>query len=134
MAIIAANGGLIPWQTVMITSFGKFQFILGREVAFTFYGSFGSDNSFVRPLLDNDEDDLLIMSVKSLALEFPFLEYRPFSTFSFDQSTSLRIQLNAGVEIPTSVTVQNPIGYPTPDLNPIWSLGLRLVFDWRYYF
>ncbi len=136
MAIIAANGGLIPWQTVMITNFGKFQFILGREIAFTFYGSFGSDNSFVRPLPDdgNDEENLLVMSVKSLALEFPIIEYRPFSTFSFDQSTSLRIQLNAGLEIPTSVYVENPPGFPVPDLKPMWSVGLRLVFDWRYYF
>jgi hypothetical protein len=132
MAIIAANGGIIPWQSVMITSFGKFQFILGREVAATFYGSLGSDNTFVRPLPDNS-DDLLIFSVHSLALEFPIIEYRPFRTFSFDQSTSLRLQLYGGVEFPISVTVQNPLGHQLPPIGNVWSFGLRLVFDWRYY-
>jgi hypothetical protein len=132
MAIIAANGGIIPWQTVMITSIGKFQFILGREVAATFYGSLGSDNAFVRPLPE-DDDNLLIFSVHSLALEFPIIEYRPFRTFSFDQSTSLRLQLYGGVEFPTSVTVENPLNYNIPSIGTVWSFGFRLVFDWRYY-
>jgi hypothetical protein len=26
-----------------------------------------------------------------------------------------------------------PQGGQTPDLHTVWSLGLRLVFDWRYY-
>ena len=132
MAIIAANGGIIPWQTVMITSFGKFQFILGRELACTFYGSLGSDNGFVRPLPD-DSNGLLILKVKSLAFEFPIIEYRPFTSFSFDQSTSLRIQFYAGVEFPTSVIVENPIGFATPHMGTVWSGGLRIVFDWRNY-
>ena len=132
MAIIAANGGLIPWQTVMVTSVGKFQFILGREVAATFWGSLGSDNTFVRPLPSTD-NELLVMKVRSLTLEFPFFEYRPFRTFTFDQSTTLRLQFNFGVEIPTSVVVEHPVDVAAPDLKPVWSIGMRLVFDWRYY-
>ena len=35
MAIRAADGGLIPWQTRLSTRFGAFQFMAGREVAAT---------------------------------------------------------------------------------------------------
>jgi hypothetical protein len=38
MAVVAANGGLIPWQAGIATPVGRFQFILGREVVATFYG------------------------------------------------------------------------------------------------
>ena len=38
MAVTAANGGLIPWQLGRATRFGRFQFVLGREIGATFYG------------------------------------------------------------------------------------------------
>jgi hypothetical protein len=38
MAVTAANGGLIPWQLGWATRFGRFQFVLGREVGVAFYG------------------------------------------------------------------------------------------------
>ena len=38
MAVTAANGGLIPWQLGWATRFGRFQFVLGREIGATFYG------------------------------------------------------------------------------------------------
>src|SRR5579863_5121940 len=37
MAVQAANGGLIPWQAGIATRVGRFQFVLGREVALSFY-------------------------------------------------------------------------------------------------
>ena len=33
VGVSAVNGGLIPWQRGIETSFGRFQFVLGREVA-----------------------------------------------------------------------------------------------------
>ncbi len=38
MAVTAVNGGLIPWQLGWATRFGRFQFVLGREIGATFYG------------------------------------------------------------------------------------------------
>ena len=32
MAVVAANGGLIPWQSGLATGIGRFQFVLGREL------------------------------------------------------------------------------------------------------
>jgi len=29
--------------------------------------------------------------------------------------------------------VVSPAGDPLPDLRTVWSIGLRMVFDWRYY-
>jgi len=62
------------------------------------------------------------------------LEYRPFRTFSSDQSSSLILQLNFGVDIPHNESVALPVGLETPDLRPVWYIGLRTAFDWRYYF
>ena len=42
MGIVAASGGLIPWQQAFITPFGAFQFLLGREVGVTLFGYFGN--------------------------------------------------------------------------------------------
>ena len=38
MVVTAVNGGLIPWQLGWATRFGRFQFVLGREIGVTFYG------------------------------------------------------------------------------------------------
>jgi hypothetical protein len=37
MAVQSASGGLIPWQAGIATRIGRFQFVLGREVALSFY-------------------------------------------------------------------------------------------------
>jgi len=137
MAVVAANGGVIPWQAVMTTSFGSFQFILGREASATFYGFVGDYPKIILPIPEeviNDEPYILAaVGVKSLDLQFPILEYRPFRTFSQEQSTSLRFQFFAGVDIPIDVQVIEPLSLETPDVKPIWSLGLRMNFDWRWY-
>jgi hypothetical protein len=127
----AVNGGLIPWQTGIATSIGRFQFILGREIAVSFYGG-------------GDQKDAIIVAIdaflmirrppRSTQLEFPVVEYRPFRTFSTDQSSSLVIQLQFGVDIPHSASVLAQQGDPVPELQPVWYIGLRTAFDWRYYF
>ena len=46
MAVTAGNGGLIPWQLGWATRFGRFQFVLGREIGVTFYGELSDDTVF----------------------------------------------------------------------------------------
>jgi hypothetical protein len=130
MAVTAGLGGLLPWQAGIETSIGRFQFILGREFGVTFYGR-GDDIDAILVSLDNNETALV--NFKSTQLEFPILEYRPFRTFSLDQSSSLFLQFNFGVDIPHEDVTVFPEEITIPDLVPVWSVGLRLAFDWRYY-
>jgi hypothetical protein len=129
VGVQAVNGGLIPWQAGIATSFGRFQFILGREIGVTFYG--GGDQKDAMVILGGVNT---LITFKSTQLDFPIVEYRPFRTFSLDQSSSLVVQLNFGVDIPYSETLIAPEGAPVPELDAIWYVGLRFAFDWRYYF
>ncbi|MGH7381278.1 MAG: hypothetical protein ACREKR_03480 [Candidatus Methylomirabilales bacterium] len=132
MAVVAANGGLIPWQAGIATPLGRFQFVLGREVGVSFYGILDDDRLVIPPTISGAGSTLI--DLQSIRFEFPVLEYRPFRTFSQDQSASLVVQLFAGFEVPTSASVVSPAGAPEPDLKTIWQVGIRIVFDWRYYF
>lgn len=132
MAVVASNGGLIPWQTGIATPLGRFQFVLGREVGVSFYGLDNEDRLIIPPTRPGEGSTLI--DLQSIRFEFPVLEYRPFRTFSQDQSASLVLQLFTGFEVPTSVSVVSPAGAPEPDVGTIWLLGLRMAFDWRYYF
>ena len=40
----------------------------------------------------------------------------------------------AGIEVPQSSTVTWPPGAPGVSLETIYSIGLRMIFDWRRYF
>ena len=135
MAVTAVNGGLIPWQSGMATSFGRFQFVLGREIAVYFYGRGTPKDAmlaFIYP--ENGDVDLLIVSYQSTQIEFPIVEYRPFRSFSDDQSSSMLVQLFGAVDIPHSIaTPGRDVDYEITFQN-VWSLGLRVVFDWRHYF
>ena len=42
-------------------------------------------------------------------------------------------QLFAAADVPYGANVVAPAGAPTVNLRTAWSVGLRLVFDWRYY-
>src|SRR6185295_4533250 len=46
MAIRAADGGLIPWQTKLATPIGKVQFVVGREVSATLFG-YGEKDAYL---------------------------------------------------------------------------------------
>ncbi|MBT8382051.1 MAG: hypothetical protein HKO83_01070 [Ignavibacteriaceae bacterium] len=131
MAVTAGLGGLIPWQAGIETGIGRIQFILGREIGVTLYGR-GKQKDAI--LVSIDEDETALVNFKSTQLDFPFFEYRPFRTFSLDQSSSLVIQLNFGVDIPHSSNIVLPEGLETPKLRPVWYIGFRAAFDWRYYF
>lgn len=138
MGVTAVNGGLIPWQTGIATSFGRFQFVLGREIAVYLFGRTKERDALFN--VSPDENGLLsvyILSYRSTQLEFPFLEYRPFRTYEISQRSSLFIQFYAGVDIPHNVSNLSgdvESGGFIPELENVWYLGARLIFDWRHYF
>lgn len=131
MAVVAGNGGLIPWQSGLATKIGSFQFVLGRELGLTFYGLQGSDR-VIAPNASPGGAARLI-EYKSMLLDLPILEYRPYRSFASNQSTTLLFQLFAAWDIPYSASVVTPSGAPMPNLNTVRSVGLRMSFDWRYY-
>ncbi len=130
MAVTASNGGLIPWQLGMSTRIGRFQFVLGRELGVTFYGV-GSTDSLLAP--PGAGRPLSIVDYKSTYYDLPILEYRPFRSFASNQSSSVMFQLFGGIDVPYGYTTVAPQGGPTVKLSPTYSLGLRMVFDWRSY-
>jgi hypothetical protein len=131
MAVSAANGGLIPWQYGWATGIGRFQFVLGRELGVTFFGEFGHDQ-LILPRTDPN-GQARIVDFKSIAWDIPIFEYRPYRAFSNNQSSSVVFQLFANADVPEGASTVYPAGAPTPHLRTVWSVGLRLVFDWRYY-
>jgi len=134
MAVAAANGGAIPWQSGIGTGMGRFQFVLGRELGVSLYGltAFGStaDALFVPDAADN----LYILSYRSTKYDFPFLEYRPLRSFSQDQSSTLKVQFSFGVDVPYQVRTLAPVGLPPIELRPVWHVTTRIIFNWRHYF
>jgi hypothetical protein len=132
MAVQAANGGLIPWQTGIATPIGRFQFVFGREVGLSFYRSRREDPMLIETPGVGLTNTTLV-TLRSLQVELPILEYRPFRTFALDQSSSLMIQFYAGFDTPLQSSVVLPEGAPNPGLRTVGLGGIRVVFDWRYY-
>jgi len=130
----AGAGGVIPWQTGMITPLGRFQFILGREVGVCFYGTGSGSNAFLLPYEVETGTTLALVSFRTTHLEFPILEYRPVRTFSKRQSASLVLQVSAGMDIPGKVNMIEPADLTPIPVKTTWFVGFRLAFDWRYYY
>lgn len=133
MLVGAANGGLVPWQSGMATPIGRFQFVLGREVGVSIYRK-GNDHPLLLPTPGVPPNNTTQVSLNSLQVEFPFLEYRIFRNFSTNQSSGLMLQPYVGFDIPTTVAILSPAGAPNPDAHTIVTTGVRVVFDWRHYF
>ncbi|WER49025.1 hypothetical protein CupriaWKF_17760 [Cupriavidus sp. WKF15] len=132
VAVRAANGGLIPWESGWSTAIGRFQFVLGREIGVTLYGLSGRDQLIAPGGPDTGVGQFV--SFKSTMFEIPILEYRPYRAFSTNQSSSVVFQLFAAADVPHGGSVNFPRGSAAPPLHTVWSIGLRLVFDWRYYY
>jgi hypothetical protein len=131
VAVTAGNGGLIPWQTGIATSVGRFQFMLGREIGVSLYGLNKTKDAIAIP---SKNGAFTAIEYKSTLLDFPFLEWMPFNrSFSQWQSSSVLLQFSAGVNIPYGATVLQPMQSPVPQLKSVWQLGLRVIFDWRHY-
>ena len=132
MAVTASNGGLIPWQAGWATRIGRFQFVLGRELGATFYG-YGFENTTAVPGATPGAEPRVV-EFKSIHFDLPILEYRPYRAFDTKQSSAVLIQLFAGADVPQSSNVTWPPGAPGVKLETIYSIGLRVIFDWRRYF
>jgi hypothetical protein len=132
MAVESANGGLVPWQAIVATRFGRFQFVLGREMALSLYG-FTSDQTVLLPTPGVEPLGATLIKLHSIRVDLPFLEYRVFRTFSLDQSSGLAFQFYVAFDKPTSSSVVSPVGAPNPNLHTIVTGGVRMVFDWRHY-
>ncbi|HRI78467.1 MAG TPA: hypothetical protein PLR06_02940 [Cyclobacteriaceae bacterium] len=130
MAVTAGNGGAIPWQSGIATRFGRFQFVAGREIGVSLYGKVPKDDEVLIP---NANNTATLVNYSSVKLDFPLIEYRPFRSFSTNQSADILVQFSTGVDIPQGANVIVPITDPVPSMKPVWYLGLRLIFDWRYY-
>ena len=136
VGVSAVNGGFIPWQAGIETSFGRFQFVLGREAAVYLYGKTKTPDALVTYSTgENGVEDLFVISYRSTMVEFPIVEYRPFRSFDADQRSSLFIQLYGAADFPHNVQVLESLSGTTipPELKTVWHLGLRLIFDWRHY-
>jgi len=133
MIVGAANGGLIPWQAGIATRAGRVQFVLGREVGVSIFRN-GNDHPFLLPTPGVPPNNTTQVSLNSLQVEFPVLEYRLFRDFSVNQSSGLMLQPYVGFDTPTAVSVIAPTGAPSPDAHTIVTAGVRVVFDWRHYF
>ncbi len=131
MAIAAVNGGLIPWQSGFATGIGRLQFILGREIGLSFYGLRSPKDFIILPTTGNNS---AVVEYRSTKIDFPILEFRPLRTFSQNQTSSLMLQINTGIDIPSHASTLIPVGDPTPDLKSVWYVGMRLLFNWRHYF
>jgi len=131
LAVTASNGGLLGLQQGYNTRFGRFQFVLGREVGVTLFGLQG-DQQYIAPGTPQAPTGTLVR-FKSVYLDFPIAEYRPFRSFSADQSSTLLFQLFAGIDRPFGAKVENPPGALLPDMKSVRQLGIRMIFDWRHY-
>jgi hypothetical protein len=131
MAVAAANGGLIPWQTGWASPIGRFQMVLGRELGITWYGEWGHDQLVAPGAAAGDPTR--IATFKSILFDIPIAEYRPYRAFSMNQSSSVIFQLFCDFDVPQSGVTDFPAGAPNPHLHTVRSIGIRMMFDWRYY-
>ena len=131
LAVTAANGGLIPWQAGWATPIGRFQLVLGRELGITFYGWSGR-NQLIAPATPAG-GSARVASFESIAYDVPIAEYRPYRAFSQNQSSSVIFQLFAAFDVPRHAATLFPVGAAAPALHTVKSIGVRMVFDWRYY-
>jgi hypothetical protein len=127
LAVTAGNGGLIPWQQGIATSIGRFQFVLGRELGATFYGNLTND----KIIIPSDTGKIDLVDFESILFDIPILEYRPYRSFSSNQSSSVVFQLYTSADVPQVKNVD--ILNRNVSLETVWSIGIRLVFDWRHY-
>ena len=131
MAVGAVNGGAIPWQSGIRTGIGRFQFILGREFGVSLYGIGSTTDALFVP---DAAGDLYILSYKSAKFDFPVFEYRPVRSFSQDQSSTLKVQFSFGVDVPYQVRTVAPVGRAPIELQSVWHITARVLFNWRHYF
>ncbi len=79
-------------------------------------------------------ESLRIIGFKSTYVDLPILEYRPYRAFDTTQSSAAIFQLYAGIDDPRDERVIAPEGASVIQFDRVYSLGVRIIFDWRHYF
>jgi len=130
LAVTASNGGLLGLQQGYATRVGRFQFVLGRELGVNFYGLLAGQQQLLSTTGDPTAP-LQLIDFKSVYFDLPIVEYRPYRSFSSKQSSSLLFQLFTGADVPYADTVAATGA--AAHLKTVWAVGVRMVFDWRYY-
>jgi len=63
--------------------------MIGREIAVSFFGYGKEEDRMFIPYSTENAPQAPVVALRTVQLEFPVLEYRPFRTFSMDQSSSM---------------------------------------------
>jgi hypothetical protein len=131
MAITAADGGLIPWQTKIATPVGRVQFMAGREIGATLFGFAGDKDAMLVP---NGEGSYTAVALRSIKRDIPLVEYRSFREYGTRFSFAAFLQFGLGIDQPMSAEVVFRPDAPLPPLKTRYFGFLRIFFDGRRYF
>lgn len=80
------------------------------------------------------DSTISLLSYHSTKLEFPFVEYRPLRSFSQDQTSDIKLQFAFGVDLPYKIKTLQINKSGNVKLNPVWSITMRVLFNYRHYF
>jgi hypothetical protein len=127
----AGNGGLIPWQAAITTPVGRLQFILGREMGVSFYGSKSNTDTYLLPT--GNANGQVLFNMNTTQLNFPVLEYRFMRKYGASQTADMSMQIEGGMDIPGKKSVIFPAGSSIPAMQNIYFIKLRFMFDYRHY-
>jgi hypothetical protein len=137
VGVATASGGLIPYERTMLTSFGTFQIIIGREVHATLFGVLGRPSVplYIAPIgtKADGSPEYGVVAQKSIQFGFPVVEWTPFRAFATQVTFATAVQLGFGVELPFSTEVEYPADKPSPSAPASWGVFLRGEFDARYF-
>ena len=135
VGVAAASGGLIPYERSFGIGFGSLQIVVGREIDTVLYG-YLSDVVILTPVGPPPAPTSIYGAAKlrSIALNFPIVEWTPFRTFATQLVFATVVQLGFGVEIPFTSPVVYPAGYGNAVIGPSYSVFLRAQFDGCYFF
>ena len=135
MAIVSADGGLIPWQTKLATPVGSLQFVAGREMSVNLFGYLGGEDAFLAVSGHSPEGAPIFQPVafRSIEWNFPILELRPLREYGTRYSFSTLVQFGAGFDTPFDAQSLIP-GQPVPPLKTRVFGFVRVFFDGRRYF
>jgi hypothetical protein len=135
MAITAADGGLVPWQTKLSTPFGRVQFVLGREVAVHLFGRLAGKDAFlaINPDGPNGQPVLTPVAIRSIQWDFPLVELRPFREYGTRYAFAGFLQIGGGFDRPLDAETLLA-GQALPKLKTRYFGYVRIYFDGRRYF
>ncbi len=97
----------------------------------------GTINALPEPVFATSNTDtgaVVPIAFKSIDLDIPIVEYRPFRDFATRQASSLLFQIGFGIEVPKNVEVVPPGEGAAPHLGNLYSARVKVLFDWRRYF